>query len=58
MQWDNPLIYIVSGVATLSGIVYMARWIGRRESFEDAIGDDIREIRTEIKEILKKLDRD
>ena len=69
MNWDNPLVYIIPGLTALSGIIYLARWMGKMDYFEkDArtfMGEtrtfmgDVRtfmgETRADIKGILKRL---
>ncbi len=55
MDWSNPLIYIIPGIAALSGIIYLARWMGSKDQFVKIIGDAINEIRDDIKKIFERL---
>ena len=52
MDWSNPLIYIVGGIAGIGAIWKLGEWKGRTDDSVRAINDTIREIREDIKKIL------
>ena len=52
MDWSNPLIYIVGGIAGIGAIWKLGEWKGRTDDSVSAIKDTIREIREDIKKIL------
>lgn len=54
MDWNNPLIYIVPGLAALSGIIYLSRWMGKTDESVRLIEEAIEEIKSDIKEILRQ----
>ena len=54
MDWNNPLIYIVPGLAVLSGIIYLSRWMGKTDESVRLIEEAIKEIKSDIKEILRQ----
>ena len=62
MDWGNPLIYVVGGVAATGGLCKLCLWIGGMNSFRATVGGaiegihlDIQEMRRDIKEILRQL---
>ena len=55
MNWDNPLVYIIPGLAALSGIIYLSRWMGKMDSFKDTIEPIMAEIRDDVKKIFERL---
>lgn len=52
MDWSNPLIYVVGGIAGIGAIWKLGEWKGRTDDSVSAIKDTIREIREDIKKIL------
>ena len=57
MDWNNPLIYIVPGLAVLGWIIRLERWMGKKDESIRLIEENIvkleaaiREIRADIKE--------
>ena len=58
MDWNNPLIYIIPGLAALSGAIYLARWIGGKDEFAKTVGKSIDEIRDDIKKIFHLMSAD
>lgn len=55
MDWSNPLIYVVGGIAGIGAIWKLGEWKGRTDDSVSAIKDTIREIREDIKKILGRL---
>ena len=57
MDWNNPLVYMVLGFAAISGILYLARWMGRTDASINAIKKAIDEIQTDISTLRAEIDR-
>ena len=62
MDWINPLIYVVGGIAVVGAVWKLAHWKGGVDEFKrgmDGFRSDVREaiqeIRSDIKEILGRL---
>ena len=62
MDWGNPLIYVVGGVAATGGLCKLCLWIGGMNSFRATVGGaiegirlDIQEMSRDIKEVLRQL---
>ncbi len=55
MDWTSPNYLIVLGLAILSGLIYLARWMGSKDEFVKTVGAAVEEIRTDIKKIFERL---
>ena len=55
MDWNNPLIYIVSGLALAGALWKLGNWMGSKDEFTKNVGEAIEEIRKDIKKIFDRL---
>ena len=58
MDWSNPLIYIVSGLAAAGALWKLGNWMGTKDQFAKTVGEAIEEIRQDIKKIFQLLPKD
>lgn len=55
MDWNNPLIFIVVGLAALGAIWKLGNWMGRQDEFSKTVGKSIETIQSDIKKIFRVL---
>ena len=55
MDWNNPLIFIVLGLAALGAIWKLGNWMGGKDEFARTVGGSIETIQTDIKRIFRLL---
>ena len=55
MDWSNPLIYIVLGLALAGALWKLGNWMGTKDQFAKTVGEAIEEIREDIKKIFQEL---
>ena len=55
MDWNNPLIFIVIGLAALGAIWKLGNWMGSKDEFAKTIGQSIETIQSDIKKIFRIL---
>ena len=55
MDWSNPLIYIVLGLALAGALWKLGNWMGTKDQFAKTVGEAIEEIRDDIKKIFERL---
>ena len=56
MDWTNPTVYVIFGLAVLGGVFTAGKWIGGVNEFTKTVGKAIDEIQKDIKQIFLKLD--
>ena len=55
MDWTNPLIYVVGGIALLGTVWRLGVWMGSVNEFKTGVRPILDEIRNDIKKILNLL---
>ena len=55
MDWTNPLVFIIPGLAALSAIVYLARWMGTKDESINVIKESISAIRESTNDIKESI---
>lgn len=55
MDWNNPLIFIVGGLAALGAIWKLGNWMGLQDEFSKTVGKSIETIQSDIKKIFRVL---